>query len=202
MSLRLTSLIGILTGVFFIGGFATLFVLNPQTYEELNNLSLASYNIPGMNAKSMAVAVYGMTGLLNIIFCIGLLQDKSSSSVSLIGKILFIGSGLIWLSFGLIDYDPTTAIANHLLLIRIIMMIAACLVGFILLGIEYDRIAQDRFLKWFTLSSAGLISLLSFLSLFVFNDDTWIRTNISLAAYFIWFIVFGLRTLLKKLSQV
>ncbi len=198
MSLRLTSLIGVLTGVFFIVGFAILFVLNPQTYEELNNLSLASYNILGMNARLWAAVVYGITGLLNIIFCVGLLKDKPNSSAGLIGKILLIVSGVTWLSFGLIDYNPTTDIANHILLIRLIVMIAASFIGLLLLGVEYNRISHDKFLKWFTLSSAALISLISLLSIFVYNDDTWVRTNVSLTTYFVWFTVFGLRTLRKE----
>lgn len=49
MGLRLTSITGILVGFFFVAGFAILFLLNPQTYDELNNLSIAAYNIPGMN---------------------------------------------------------------------------------------------------------------------------------------------------------
>ncbi|NBW34918.1 MAG: hypothetical protein EBR30_07850 [Cytophagia bacterium] len=198
MSFRLTSFVGILTGVFFIIGFAILFVLNPQTYEELNNLSLASYNILGMHARLWAAVVYGITGLLNIIFCVGLLKDKSNSSAGLIGKILLIVSGVTWLSFGLMDYNPTTDIADHILLIRLIVIITASFVGLLLLGIEYDRIVRDKFLKWFTLSSAGLISLISILSIFVYNDDTWIRTNVSLTTYFVWFTVFGLRTLRKE----
>ncbi len=202
MGLRLTSLIGVLTGVFFIVGFAILFILNPLAYEELNNLSLASYNILGMNARVWVTSVYVITGLLNIVFCVGLLKDKKSNSAGLIGKILLIVSGVTWLSFGLMDYNPITDIANHILLIRLIIMITANFIGLLLLSVEYDRIVKDKFLKWFTLSSAALILFISILSIFFYNDDTWVRTNVSLTIYFVWFAVFGARTLRKESTSI
>jgi hypothetical protein len=195
MGLRLTSITGILLGFFFVAGFAILFLLNPQTYDELNNLSIAAYNIPGMDAQLWAASLYAVTGSLNIIFCIGLLKDGPNKSAGLIGKIMLIASGVIWMSFGLVAYNPATDIANHMLLIRLIAMITASFIGLLLLGVEYDKIARDKFLKWFTLLCAGLIFLISILSIFIYNDDTWVRTNISLTTYFVWFTVFGLRTL-------
>jgi hypothetical protein len=194
MRLRLTSLIAILTGVFFIVGFAILFVLNPQTYEELNNLSLASYNIPGMNARVWVVSMYVITGLLIIIFCGSLIKDKLHLSEGFIGKILIAVSGLVWLSFGIFDSNPTIDLSIHVLLIRLVVFLISSCIGLLLLGVGYHRIAQDKFLKWFTLSSAALIALISLLSIFVYNDDTWVRTNVSLTTYFVWFTVFGLRT--------
>lgn len=196
MNQRLISLTAISTGFLFMVGFAGLFVLNPQTYEELNHLSLVSYNIPGMNARVwVALVAYGLTGAMNILFVTGLLLDKPSKPADLVGKILLAVSGVIWLSFGLICYDPTTDIASHVLLIRLIGMITTSFIGLLLLSIEYPRIHQDKLLKWFTLLSACLILILSFLSIFVYNDDTWIRTNVSLTVYFVWCIIFGLCTL-------
>lgn len=151
-----------------------------------------------MNARSWAaIIIYGGTGLLNIIFCIGLLRDTPHSSASLTGKILLIVCATAWLSFGLLPYNPTTDISNHLLLIRLIVFIVASFIGLLLLSVEYDRIAQDKILKWYTYLTAGLILLLSFLSVFVYDDETWMRTNASLSLYFIWLAVFGLRVLLK-----
>lgn len=83
--------IGGVCRIIFLIGLTVLFILNPQAREELNNLSLASYNISGMNAQTWAaVIVYGGTGLLNIIFCIGLFRDRPHSPVSLTGKILLM----------------------------------------------------------------------------------------------------------------
>lgn len=202
MGKKLIGTLGALVTITFITGFLVLFILNPQVFEELNNLSLSAYNLVGMKGREWAfTVVYFLTGLLNIIFCIGLLKDKPSNSASFTGKILLMSCGLIWLSFGLLPYDPTTDIVNHLLMIRLIILITASSIGLLLLGVEYNRIEQDKFLKWYTLSSAGLILLLSFLSVFVYNDITWIRTNASLTIYFVWFIVFGLRNLVSEHLQ-
>jgi hypothetical protein len=198
MSFRLTSIIGVLTGVVFIGGLVILFILNPLTYEELNNLSLASYNLIGMDAKNWAAfVVYGMAGLMNVLFSIGLLMDKSNTSACLIGKIMLVISGLIWMSFGFLDYDPTTNEGNYLLLIRLAVMITLNSVALILLSVDYYRIRKNDFLKIFSLSGGVLMLFLGFLSVFIYSDATWIRTNILLITYFVWITVFGLYNLLK-----
>ncbi len=102
-----------------------------------------------------------------------------------------------WLTFGLLPYNPTSDVSNHLLLIRLIVFIVASFTGLLLLSVEYYRIEQDKLLECYTLLTAGLILVLSFLSVFVYDDKTWIRTNASLSAYFLWLAVFGLRVLLK-----
>jgi len=191
MSIRFTASIGFLTGVIFIVGFIVLFIFNPQTYEELNNLSLASYNIHGMHSRLWIATIYSITGLLNVVFSIGLFWNGFKKSASLVGNILLIACGIIWSSFGFFVYDPTTDMSIHMLLIRLIVFIIASLTGLLLLGVEYSRLAQNQFLKWFTLLSASLIALLSFLSNFIYNDETWIRTNLSLIVYFVWLSVFG-----------
>jgi hypothetical protein len=190
---------GILTGICFLAGLAVLFVLNPQTYEELNNLSLASYNIIGMNSRLWAAIVtYGAAGLFNVLFCFGLLKGNTQWSVSAIGKVLLLICGLIWMSFGIFTYDPTIEIAIHLQMARLIALIIASIVGLLLLGSEYNKEFSGKGLKLFTLLSASLILLFSFLSTFVYNDDTWIRTNASLVIYFVWFFVIGLHIYLRR----
>lgn len=202
MSFRLTSIIGVLTGLFFIVGFMVLFILNPLTYDELNNLSLASYNLLGMDAKIwVAFVVYGIVGLLNVFFSIGLLIDKSDTSVSLIGKIMFFISGIVWLSFGLLDYDPTTGIGNHLLLIRLVIMNTCSMIGLLLLSVDYYRIIQNKFLKFFTMSSGILMLSLGVFTIFIYNDSTWVRTNVLLIMYFVWIMVFGLHNLSEKKAR-
>jgi hypothetical protein len=154
-----------------------------------------------MNARSWVASIYVVTGSLIIIFCACLIKDKLHLPEGLIGKILLTASGLVWLSFGILDSDPTIDLIIHMLLIRLIVFLTSSFIGLILLSVGYHRIAQDKFLKWYTLSSAGLILLLSFLSVFVYNDASWIRINASLTIYFVWFIVFGLRNLVSEQLQ-
>jgi hypothetical protein len=201
MNRKAISLTGIFTGFFFLVGIVVLFYLNPQTYVELNNLSLAAYNISGMDARLWAASIlYGITGIFNVIFCTIILRDLPIKSASLIGMLLLLVCGAIWLSFGLLTYNPTADISNHILLIRLIVLISSSFFGLLLVGFEYEIVAKDKFLKWYTLSCAGLILFLSLLSVFIYNDNTWIRTNTSVVIYFTWFTVFSVRIRFAAIS--
>lgn len=194
---------GILITLFFLISFLVLFKLNPQTYDELNNLSLTAYNIVGMKYRLWAAcAIYGGIGLLNIIFCTSLFLGTPNKSAFLIGKILMLAAGLIWLSFAILPYNPETEIGNNLLLIRVIAMIVTSMIGLIFLGSEIENLSKGIILKWFTLGSGLSILLLSIMSTFVYNDTTWIRTNISFVIYFAWFGVFGVLTLVRAKASI
>jgi len=111
---------------------------------------------------------------------------------------LLLISGIIWITFGLINWNPNSEFEYSLIVQRTIAILATGLFGLLFIGGELEKIVKDKFLKYYTLTTAGLILVLSILSLFVFWDQTWIRTNASLTIYFIWFGVFGLRILQKK----
>ena len=198
MTDKLIGTLGALTTISFVVGFVGLFIINPQTYQELNNLSISAYNLDGMNAENWIKTFYIIVGLLNVIVAIGLFKMSDNKSIVVAGKVLLLISGVIWTTFGLINYDLNTDFGNHLLAQRIIAILATGLFGLIIIGAEIEKIHKDKFLKYYTLTTAGLILLLSILSMFVFWDQTWIRTNASLTIYFIWFGVFGLRILQKK----
>ncbi|MCA2662879.1 MAG: hypothetical protein IM498_09790, partial [Microcystis sp. M064S2] len=144
---------------------------------------------------------YIIVGLLNIVIALGLFRISDTKSIIVGGKILLLVSGVIWTTFGLINYDPNTDFGNHLLAQRTIAILATGLLGLILIGAEMEKIRKDKFLKYFTLAAAGTMLLLSLLSVFVYWDETWIRTNISLTIYFVWFGVFGLRLVQKASAQ-
>ena len=201
MTDKLIGGLGTLTTILFIVGFVGLFILNPQTYEELNNLSISGYNLDGMNAENWIKTFYIIVGLLNIVIALGLFRISDNKSIIVGGKILLLVSGVIWTTFGLINYDPNTDFGNHLLAQRTIAILATGLLGLILIGAEMEKIRKDKFLKYFTLAAAGTMLLLCLLSVFVYWDETWIRTNISLTIYFVWFGVFGLRLVQKASAQ-
>jgi hypothetical protein len=199
MTDRLIGTLGLLTTIIFVAGFITLFIYNPITYEELNNVSLTQYNLIGMNGRLWLIYVnYITVGLLSCIFTIGLFTMPKNNSIVVSGKTLILLSGVIWTSFGLIPWDMNTDFGNYVMLIRTIAILVTAPIGLLFLGAEFERIHMDKFLKYYSLTTAGAILLLGALSTFVFWDKTWIRTNISLTIYFIWFGVFGLRTLPKK----
>ncbi|MCA6369637.1 MAG: hypothetical protein IM631_18195 [Cytophagales bacterium] len=198
MTDKLIGGLGTLTTILFIIGFAGLFIINPQTFEELNNLSISGYNLNGMNAVNWIKVFYVIVGLLNVIVAVGLFKMSDNKSVIVGGKILLLISGFIWTTFGLINNDPNSDLKNNLLALRTIAILATGLFGLIIIGAEMEKICKDKFLKYFTLTTAGTMLVLGVLSVFVFWDETWIRTNVSLTIYFFWFGVFGIRILQKK----
>jgi hypothetical protein len=86
-------------------------------------------------------------------------------------------------------------------MIRVISLLFIAPIGLLLLGIELEKIINDKFSKYYTLTSSLIILILGALSVFIFNDETWIRTNTSLAIYFIWFGVIGLRFIQRASAQ-
>src|SRR5258706_1455364 len=191
MNRRLIGILGLSITIIFTIGFIGLFLYNPITYEELNNVSLTQYNLIGMNGRLLLIYVnYITVGLISCVLTIGLFTMTKNNSIIVAGKILLLLSGILWTSFGLIPWDMNSDFGNHLMLTRTIAMLSTGPIGLIILGARFEQIFNDKFLKYYTLTTAGAILLLGLLSAFVFWDKTWIRTNISLTIYFIWFGVF------------
>jgi hypothetical protein len=193
MTHKTIGILGILTTISFATGFIGLFIINPQTYEEFNNLSICGFNLDGMPGEDWIKVNYIIVGLLNTILAVGLFKISDNKSILVAGKILFLITGILWTTLGLINYDPNSDFGNNLLAQRTIAILTAGIFGLIIIGSEIEKITKDRFLKYYTLMTGGLILTISILSIFVFWDDSWIRTNISVVIYFLWFAVFGLR---------
>lgn len=198
MNQRTIGAIGLLITTFFVSGFLSLFIYNPLTLEEVNNIpSIAAYNLDGMNGRWLAVFNYFTVGLLNLIFGVGLFKLSKNELPIIIGKILILGAGFIWLSFGIQPWVPDTDSDVHTIAIKVILFLLIAPFGFIFLGIEFEKVMKDKFSKYYTLVTGITMLLLGILSVFVFNDKTWIRTNISLILYFLWFGVIGQRLYCK-----
>lgn len=202
MDNRLIGAAGLGTTTLFLGGFATLFIYNPQTIEELDIMSLSAYNILGVKGQAwVAYLIYFLVGILNAAFIIGLIKRNRKEKVVLLGMVLLLACGLLWASFGVVPVDVKVDNTFHLMLIRTILILILGPVGLIILGAEFEKISKDKFLKYFTLSSGFFILFMGFLSTFFFNDETYIRTNISLAVYFMWFGVLGFRMIKRASTQ-
>lgn len=190
MDSMITKLLALSVGsVFFISLFV-LFYVNPQTYHELNNLSIASFNIIGMEFRSVAaLTLYAGTGILNIGFCIRLFGEKMNTPV---GKISLLIAAICWSSLAIFPYDINDTITHHLLVLRIILFLTSSILGLLFISIDYGKVSHRPFMKWYTLSSAVLVCLLGFLSVFVYTDASWVRTNLSIVIYFTWHLFFGI----------
>jgi len=81
MTDKLIGTLGTLTTIFFVVGFAGLFIINPQTYQELNNVSISAYNLDGMNAETWIKVFYIIVGLLNVFVAIGLFKMSDNKSI-------------------------------------------------------------------------------------------------------------------------
>lgn len=188
----------LLTALLFISGYSGLFIINPQTFNEINNLGISGYNIKGMTGAGWIAVFYILAGLLNTAIAFALLRITGRRTLIAGGIVLLLISGLIWTSFGIISYVPSTEFGIELVMLRTILFLLTSSFGLLFIGADIEKIVNDRFLKFYTLVTAGIILIICSLSLFVFDDDTWIRTNISLTLYFLWFGVFGLRILKGK----
>jgi hypothetical protein len=192
---KLVGATGILVTLVFITGFLGLFIINPQTLEEINNVSLTFYNLKGMHGRIWAVSViYSAVGTLNIIFGLLLIMLTKKWGVTVVGEILLLVFGVVWLSYGLFPYDAETDFGINLMLLRIAITMLTGSIGLLLLAAEFKVIISNKYMKWYTQLSGLVILLLALISIFVY-DTTWIRTNASLVLYFIWFGVFGLAQL-------
>lgn len=203
MSQRTLGVIGLLIPILFISGFVSLFIYNPQTLEEVDKVtSIASFNLAGMNGRWLAAFLNYLTiGLLNVVFVYGLFKLSKNDLPIVIGKILILIAGLIWTSFGVMSWDPFSNNGIHTIMIRVISLLIFAPLGLIFLSIEFEKTLKDKFSKYYTLTTGLIILILGILSVFVFNDQTWIRTNISLTMYFMWFGVIGLRLVQKASAQ-
>ncbi len=107
MSDRVIGTIGIIITMFFISGFLSLFIYNPQTLEEVNNIpSIASFNVIGMSGRWLAVYFNYLTiGGLNLGFALGLFNMSKNDLPIVLGKILILITGFIWTSFGVISCE-------------------------------------------------------------------------------------------------
>ena len=157
------------------------------------------FNLNGMKGETWIEINYILVGLLNILFSIGLFKISDNKSVLLVGKIMLLTTGIIWITFGLIDYKTDTDFEKHIMATRAIVTLGTAMLSLLMLGGEFEKMVKDKFLKYYTIVSGALILLLSILSLSVFMfSDSWIRANISWTIYFLWFGVFGIRFLQKK----
>lgn len=198
MNNTLTGALSVLTALLFISGYSGLFIINPQTFDEINNLGISGYNIKGMTGAGWIAVFYALAGLLNSAFALVLLRKTEKKTLIAGGMILLLIGGIIWTSFGIISYVPSTEFGIELVMLRTILFLVTVFFGLLFIGADIEKIVNDRFLKFYTLATAAVILILCSLSLFVFNDKTWIRTNISITLYFIWFGVFGLRILIGR----
>lgn len=202
MTNKLIGTLGILTTTIFALGFIGLFIIHPQTFLEINNIGLTFFNLDGMEGETWIKISYIIVGLLNIFFAIGLFKISDNKSALVIGKIFLLLTGLIWVTFGLINYRTDTDFESHLMATRAIATLITSMLSLLLLGGELEKVIKDKFLKYYTISSGVLIMLISILSLSVFMlDESWIRSNISWTIYFLWFGVFGIRLLQKASGQ-
>ena len=197
MKIRVSAILGIAIGFSFVFSLLMVFFTNPATYFEMNVLGIVTYNMPAMEGRAWILVNYLGVGTLTSTFSLTLGNHFNKNILIVVGRILIGICGLLWLSFGLMAYVPMDDLSINLIIVRVFIILLCSSLSLLFLGIESDEILDNFFLKWYTLFSGALIFFLNFLSLFVYDDDSWIRTNISLFVYFIWFFVFGLACLIQ-----
>jgi hypothetical protein len=134
---KFIGVVGLVISVAFVAGLGVLFILNPKTFDELDNLSLFVYNLEGMDGRLWAVfVIYLAVGILNVLFAVGLFIKVENKPPIVFGKILLLLSGMVWLSFGLFSYNTQMETGAHLFLVRVIALILTSALSLIFLGVS------------------------------------------------------------------
>jgi hypothetical protein len=188
--------------ILLLAGFVLLTQINPQVVSEFDVLALSYYNLEGMDGQLVAKwMIYLGAGIASMTALIGLSIRHKKSIQVVIGLSFLTVSSLIWISFGLISLTPEDFDNDSkLLLMRTIIFMLTSIIGFLLLGTSYMKLRKKVILKHLTLTIALAVGTLGALSTFVFNDETYFRTNSSLALYFIWIGLVGTLMLTEKKS--
>ncbi len=188
MSNKLFGLGGVIGFLVFALGFITLLNINPQVLVEIDNLAFSFYNLYGMDGQSLAqFAIYIIPGLLTALLATGLLLSNRKSTECVIGFSFVIASALNWLSFGLTARNAEDLEGDGgLVLFRTIFFLFTSIVGLLLVGTSKLNMARHKEARLTTLIIGAIITILSLLSSFVFNDETWWRTNLSIVLFFLW----------------
>jgi hypothetical protein len=183
--------LGMLASIIFLIGLGWLLITNEQMPEQLKSFSLTIYNFEGLTNRIWAVLLlYTFPGLLSSAASVKYLFGNSSTIIKVSALFHFV-SGITWLSFGVFPYVVTDNFSIAFMIIRIFTFLISSSAGLILLGAEFYRISKNRYLGWYTIVIGVFIGLLGTWSLFSL-DESWLRTNGSIASYFIWLGIYCL----------
>ena len=199
MKIHHTAYIGISVTVLFLIGFCILFITNPQTFIEAQNLSLTSYNLKGLSERPIvAFGIYMPLGILTVIFAFGLITNMHNTflriSLILIGLI-----GLIWFFLGIfpIDANSNQQVLNTMLIAQGSLALGS--IGILLFGAESEKFIKDNFIKAYSIITGLIIIAGGFISFMFTLEHSFIRLNLYLILFFMWFAVMGWR-MIKKAS--
>src|SRR5690554_6348256 len=99
--MQVLKILGIGVSTVFILSFITLFIVNPQTVEELNYLGITSFNLVGFKQQlPVAVVNYTLLGVFIALFGFKFSFYFNHSDVSKYGSYLLVVCGLAWASLG------------------------------------------------------------------------------------------------------
>ena len=208
MRIKHQGILGLITSGAFLTGVASLLIYNPQlTNKLLENRILMTLNVVGMSGQLWAAYVIYLTaGLSVIVFGVGLLRVSSNTPMILVGKVLLIASGIIWLSFGLSPLDPqpnqeVTPEIKSLAVGALLFADVICPIALLIVGAEIHKISRDKVLEFYTIATGLSIWIFQIAGgMFGTQQGTTVTMNIAITSYFLWFGFFGLRLITRENS--
>ena len=202
MNYRLIGFFGLVSVLLFCSGFTGLFIINPQAIQEINNVCITYFNLLDMEGRLWISSLgYIASGVAGIIYFGALLFKVVSTSRKIALWILVLHS-VLWISFGVIPYNHLSDSSNLLMLNRTLIDLFLILSGLLIIsseGLTSDHLGPIRLSS---IVSASLIGILCFMSVFVFNDSTWIRSNLCYLIYHLWIGVSGLTLLIRRTPNI
>ncbi|MBO3699524.1 hypothetical protein [Roseivirga sp. E12] len=177
----------------FLFGLVVLVFFNPNALQELKNLPLTALNLQELELRSLiALFLYIIPGGLIIVFSLQLFMNSPNGVLLYkLVKVLVLLSGLLWLVLGFLPYSPFNENEYPKLVFLTVVFLTIVLLILLILTISFGLIFKQKQIFNITLIATIIVFSLTFLSLFVLNSDTWIRTNLSIGLYFIWLVALG-----------
>ena len=146
-------IIGIAIPLLFLISFSILFLeINPLMIEQAKGISIIALNVKGTIGKNwIAYVNYFSLGFLIVIFCLLLLLKTVNSSITLVGKIFLLISGLSWMLLGVIGLEIGDSKSAIYLVSSLLLNLGLGSLGFIFLSAnseEFKKIMKSKFVRW------------------------------------------------------
>ncbi len=204
MNRKLTGVFGILSPMLFIIGFGILYsFFNPKIFSATGGFMVVGFNVKGMQGLEWTKYFnYFFVGIVIIIFSIGLIKNTSNKGGNKAGKILILLSGIIYMTFGLIEIENSTDLFFWIYISQIVLTLSLGALGFILLSDNYLEIYNNKIIKNTILCFGILIFLNGVLEVIAQQVYPNFMGLFSWLLYFLGIGLIGLTLLIKPAHNI
>ena len=192
--MKIPKLLGVPTFLSYLVSVCLLFTTNAQALQEVQYLSVTGYNIEGLAEQNRVMILnYILPGLLMALFGLSLSKEYKAQSPGKIGSLMFVVSGISWMSFSFSPLYPNGATNNFdfelIHYVKAFFAWGAGVIALILISSDFKEQGINKTVKWVGIAIA-LLMVFEMLY-FWFIDYPGIISAISWTVYFMWFALFA-----------